>query len=236
MSLRDAWDEQAEAWAAWARAPGHDSYWRFHREAFLPFVPPPGRLTLDVGCGEGRVGRDLLALGHSVVAVDGSPTLARLAATHEQPLAVALADAAALPVPDGVADLVVAFMSLQDVDDLRGSIAEIARVLETGGRLCLAVVHPINAAGIFTGERDDHGAPFCIAGSYFDERRYADSLERGGLQVTFHSRHHTLESYCRAVTDGGLLIEAVREVRDPTPGDRWNRIPLFLHLRAVRTR
>src|SRR5438093_100084 len=108
-SLRDAWERHADQWAAWARTPGHDSYWRFHRRRFLGLLPPPGRLTLDVGCGEGRVGRDLVALGHTVVAVDASPTLARLAATHDaSPLRVALADAARLPVRDACVDLAVA--------------------------------------------------------------------------------------------------------------------------------
>ena len=74
MTLRDAWEEQAEKWAVWARHAGHDSYHRFHRDAFLELVPPPGRRTLDVGCGEGRLTRDLTALGHRVSAVDLSPT------------------------------------------------------------------------------------------------------------------------------------------------------------------
>jgi hypothetical protein len=62
--LRDAWDVHAQDWFSWAREPGHDSYWRFHRDAFLPLIPAPGRLTLDIGCGEGRVGRDLEQRGH----------------------------------------------------------------------------------------------------------------------------------------------------------------------------
>ena len=53
-SLGDSWDREAENWVRWARKPGHDSYWRFHRDAFFRLVPPPGRLTLDIGCGEGR--------------------------------------------------------------------------------------------------------------------------------------------------------------------------------------
>jgi hypothetical protein len=35
MTLRDAWEAEAGNWLAWARTPGHDSYWRFHRERFL---------------------------------------------------------------------------------------------------------------------------------------------------------------------------------------------------------
>ena len=41
QSLRDAWDSVATDWAAWARKPGHDSYWRFHRAAFFALIPRP---------------------------------------------------------------------------------------------------------------------------------------------------------------------------------------------------
>jgi hypothetical protein len=44
MSLRDAWEAEARNWVAWARAPGHDSYWQFHRDRFLELLPPPAGL------------------------------------------------------------------------------------------------------------------------------------------------------------------------------------------------
>jgi SAM-dependent methyltransferase len=233
VSLRDAWDSHAEEWTAWARTPGHDSYWRFHRRRFLDLLPPPGRLTVDIGAGEGRVGRDLQELGHSVVALDASPKLARACARHPGAQLTVLADAAALPVRSGVADLAVAFMSLHDIDGYEEAIAEAARVLVTGGRLCLALVHPINSGGKFEGERSVDN-PFVIRGSYLTPFRYADSLERDGLTMTFHSFHRPLEAYSRALDSAGFLIEAIREVTDDDPADRWHRIPLFLHLRAVR--
>jgi hypothetical protein len=37
--------------------------------------------------------------------------------------------------------------------------------------------------------------------------------DRGGIRLTFHSEHRPLESYARALEAGGLLIEAIREVR-----------------------
>jgi SAM-dependent methyltransferase len=239
--LRVAWEVHAADWIAWARAPGHDSYWRFHRDAFLDLVPGPGRRTLDLGCGEGRLCRDLTARGHHVIGLDGSPTLIAAAAAtdgHQRPYL--LADAAHLPLCSASVDLVVAFMSLQDVDDLDGAVAETARVLEPGGRLCLAIVHPLNSAGSFDSSEAD--SPFRIpqGGSYLHPRRYADTFERAGLAMTFHSQHRPLETYSRALERAGLLIEAIREPPSPvTPEDsprtrRWTRIPLFLHLRARR--
>ncbi len=231
MSLGEAWEQEALAWAAWARAPGHDSYWQFHRDRFLDLLPPPGRLTLDLGCGEGRLARDLKALGHGVVGVDSSPTLARLASEADPSLEVHVGDAARLPFVEGAFDLVCAFMSLMDMDDMAGAVREAARVLEPGGRLCIAVVHPLNSAGRFVEKTDD--SPFVLEGSYFERRRYDESLERDGLRMTFHSIHWTLEDYLRALTDARLLIEQLREVTDEKH-PRWRRAPLFLHVRALK--
>ena len=52
--------------------------------------------------------------------------------------------------------------------------------------------------------------------------------------MTFHSEHRPLHDYTDALADAGFLIERIREVGDPDPADKWHRVPLFLHLRAVR--
>ena len=68
------WEAYASEWTSWARTPDHDEYWSY-RDQFREFVPAPGTATLEVGCGEGRVSRDLTDLGHHVTAVDLSPSL-----------------------------------------------------------------------------------------------------------------------------------------------------------------
>lgn len=239
MRLDEAWEGVAADWVRWARAPGHDSYWQFHRERFFELVPPPGDLTMDIGCGEGRVSRDLKALGHRVIAVDASPTMIAAAREADPDGDYRLANAAALPFDDASADLAVAFMSFQDVDDMPGAVREAARVLRPGARACIAVVHPLNSGGTF--ESDDDDSPFVIAGSYLDAGRTVDVLDRDGHSMTFHSSHHPLEGYARALEDAGLLIEAIREPASTTldgqPASRtrrWLRVPLFLHLRALK--
>lgn len=233
MTLRERWEEEAPNWIRWARAPDHDTYWRFHREAFLASLPEPGRRTLDVGCGEGRVTRDLRALGHRVVGVDSSASMVAAAREADPGGEYVEADAAALPFGDGSADLAVAFMSLMDLDDMAGSVRELGRVLEPGGLLVAAVVHPINSAGAFVPPHGGEDAPFVID-SYLARRPYSDRLERDGLEMTFHSIHFTVEDYSRALEAGGFLIRRVREVyEDASP--RWSRMPLFLRLEAVRS-
>ncbi len=235
MELSDFWEGQAERWVRWAREPGHDSYWRFHRDRFLELLPPPGRLTVDVGCGEGRLARDLKELGHTVVAIDRAPTMVAHAREADPELDVREADAAALPLDDGAADLVVSFMSLMNTDDLDGAVAEAARVLAPGGRYCAAITHPLNTAGAFTSREAD--APFLIEGSYFEPSQKEVPVERDGLEITFLDAHRPLEDYFRALEKAGLTVDRLRELRDDGDPDdsRWQRLPLFLHLRARKS-
>ena len=200
-NLAAAWEAGAEQWIAWAREPGHDSYWTFNRDAFLEVVPQPGRRTLDLGCGEGRFSRDLKRLGHDVVGIDASRTMVAAARSADPSIEVLEADAAALPFPDGAFDLVLAFMSLQDVEDLDGALHEAARVLEPGGRFCLAIVHPLGSAGLW---RDDR---FVIDGSYLDESYFRDSVTVRGLDllhVQFNIRNDEISLARRRARVTGL--------------------------------
>src|SRR4051812_19554835 len=230
--LADAWENEAENWMRFARTPGHDHYReRFNWPRFVELLPTPsGGPTLDLGCGEGRAGRDLRALGYApVVGVDAAPTMAAAARASGHYDEVLEADAAALPLPSAAFALVVAFMSLHDVDDLDGVLRETARVLAPGGRLCAAVLHPYRSA--LLGEAS--------ARSYFETQRYADTVERGGVTMTFHSMHRSLETLWAGFATAGLVVELVREplpyadhVAEHPDVGRSRQRPLFLHLRA----
>jgi SAM-dependent methyltransferase len=238
MTLSDAWRGQATAWARWARTPDHDVFfWRYNLPRFLEIVPEPGRLTVDVGCGEGRLCRELAARGHRVMGFDQSEVLVELAA-DDGSTPVAVADGGALPVRGGAADLVVSFMVLQDVDDLDGVVRECARVASPGARLCVAIVHPLASAGDFVDE-ESADSPFVITRSYADTTRLVEPMERDGLAMVFHSEHRPLSAYTAALERAGFVIESLRE---PLPADdvlgdhprlqRQRRVPWFLHLRA----
>ena len=149
---------------------------------------------------------------------------------------VAAGDAAALPVADAAADCAVAFMSLQDVDHMEQAVAEAARVLRPGGRLVIAVTHPANTAGKFAPGPDEAAAAVRHRQVMVRARRaLADTCERDGYTMTFHSWHRPLQAYTEALADAGFLIERIREVSDPNPADKWHKIPLFLHVRALRS-
>ncbi|MGH3255581.1 MAG: class I SAM-dependent methyltransferase, partial [Streptosporangiaceae bacterium] len=113
MSLAGSWEEHAAEWITWARSSPHDGFWEGTWPALRQLLPPPTTgAVLDLGCGEGRAGRELLKLGYRVVGADWSPILARAAAAASRAVPVVLADAAALPFADHSTNLVVACMSL----------------------------------------------------------------------------------------------------------------------------
>ncbi|MGI8479595.1 MAG: hypothetical protein ACR2M2_07030 [Gaiellaceae bacterium] len=106
-------------------------------------------------------------------------------------------------------------MSLQDVDDFEGALGEAGRVLEPGGRLCIAVVHPLNSAGRFDGDEPD--SPFTIVGSYLERSFYADDLARDGLEITFVSAHRPLEAYTEALSGPACSWSACASRPCPSP-------------------
>jgi len=227
--LDAAWERRATEWTAWARTPGHDVHFtHLNWPAFEELLPPPGRPALDLGCGEGRVGRLLRPAGYRLIGLDSSPTLAALARESGGYDRVLDGTAGAIPLPDGAVDLVVAFMSLHDMDDPAAAIAECARVLAPGGLLCAAIVHPLNR----TADRLEH---------YFEHQRAADSVERDGLRMTFDAVDRPLEYYALALERAGFVIEALREPRpdaaalqaEPMLATAAQR-PFFLHLRCRR--
>lgn len=209
------WDEQAEDWITWVRRPGFDSYWRY-RAGFFDLLPAASRATLDQGCGEGRVSRDLAERGHQVTGVDTSPALVTAARDADPSSRYLVADAARLPFGDRSFDLVVSYNMLMDTTDVTGVVGEAARVLTPGGRFCLSITHPVTNSG------DPHSP-------YFESTRFSDEVERDGLRMVFHGWSRPLTAYTDALEQAGLLIEAVRE-----PAWDNHPSPYLLWLRALR--
>ena len=225
-------EERAQGWLAWTRTPGHDAYWTY-RNPFFDLVPEPGAATLEIGCGEGRVARDLVARGHRVTGLDASPTLLRAAAEADPASRYVVGPAEALPFEDGAFDLAVAYNSLMDVEDMPVAVSEAARVIAPGGRLCACITHPMQDAA--TWDPADESAPLVVSEAYLRRRWMDFPVERDGLEFTFAGWCYPLEAYTRALEDAGLLIEAIREPADPA-GGRWGRVPMFLMWRALKAR
>jgi SAM-dependent methyltransferase len=119
----------------------------WYRDLFTTLFDLPesfydGKRMLDIGCGprgslewatgaSRRVGLDPLVPDYRALGIDG----------HEMEYVAAPAEA--MPFEDASFDVVTSINSLDHVDDLDVTLAEIARVLAPGGTLLVAVdVHP----------------------------------------------------------------------------------------------
>ena len=102
----------------------------------------PARV-LEVGCGWGElaewIGRDT---GADVVATDLSPHMVSLAC--DRGVDARIADVQDLPFEDGEFDVAVAAWMLYHVPDLDRGVAELARVLRSGGRLVAVTNSRVN--------------------------------------------------------------------------------------------
>jgi SAM-dependent methyltransferase len=108
-----------------------------------------GRLALDLGCGTGRHTRTLIEAGATVLAVDLTPAMLLRARSKLDGPGVGwlrLALPGPLPFADATFALVVLGLVVEHVADLDATLAEVARVLQPGGRCLVSALHPDRTA------------------------------------------------------------------------------------------
>jgi len=215
----DAWNAAAHDWAHRVRE-GIGGRVHLHDASIDELLPPPVGLTLDVGCGEGRLTRELAGRGYDVVGVDASTALVDEARAADPSGRYEVASIDALPFAGGAAELAVCVNVLPHVHDLAGAAAELARVLAPGGALVIGTIHPAAHAGTY----DEETGELRIA-NYWNREREAVPLG----DHTVHHERRTIEDYLTPLLAAGLELGALREV----PG-QTGKLPLYLDLLLTR--
>lgn len=148
--------------------------------------PAPGEVVVDLGCGRGsdllkaleRVGSSGAALG-----VDASPAMVEAARTRlaARPNAwVARGDLAAVPLPDGVADVVVSNCAINHAPDKAAVFREVRRLLRPGGRMVVSDV--VSEAPLPESVRSDPEAWAACYGGAIPASEYLALVEAAGLR------------------------------------------------------
>ncbi len=137
------WERSAQWWQDSFTAGADAEY----TEQILPLAAEHlagARRVLDVGTGEGQVARVAAEAGAGlVVGIDPTPAQVTEAVKRAGGPAYVRGGAGALPFPDGTFDAVVACLVFEHITDIDGAIAELARVLEPGGRFLFFLNHPL---------------------------------------------------------------------------------------------
>jgi len=160
-----------------------------------------GRRILDAGCGSGPLFAALRERGAVVAGFDSSAKMvdvARRRLGDGADLRVAyLGDP--LPYPDGAFDDVVAALVLHYLEDWNAPLAELRRVLEPGGRLIVAVNHPILYKVIHP------------EGDYFTVAQWTDEYDFNGQKAELTFWHRPLHAMTDAFTAAGFRTAVISE-------------------------
>ena len=211
-----------------------------------------GARVLDLGCGEGYVGRQILARGATAVhGIDISSEMienakAQVPAGREDGLDYAVGDAWDLArCSDDQFDLVLCVFLFNYLEraQMTATMQEVARVLRPGGRFIFAVPHPSLAfqrpeERPFYFSRGEHG--------YFDGRDVlfeGEIWRRDGVAVPVRCVHKTLDDYFVALREAGFdSLPELKELHatqdhldlDPDFFEPLRETPLHLAFKMTR--
>jgi len=218
--INKEWNDAAESWVDFVRK-GKD-YYRDelnNPETFRLIGDVRDRLVLDLACGEGYNTRILARKGAKVTGVDFSEKLIELAKREEAKekldICYRVLDATDLKeFSSNYFDVVACFMSLQDIENYKKAISEVARVLKNLGRFVFSVPHPCFGTIIVDGKRTS------VARRYFGAVKYPVHWKMERLAKPFRtaSFHRTLTAYFDALFRSKLFVSRLVEPRPTRKG------------------
>lgn len=111
----------------------------FYRNVILDLVGEvPGKTIADLGCGTGRLSKQLRSRAGHLIGVDQSSRMLEVAKTHSPTSEFRLGALEHLPLKNEEADIVIASMVLHHMADPETALVEFRRGLKKGGVLILA--------------------------------------------------------------------------------------------------
>jgi ubiquinone/menaquinone biosynthesis C-methylase UbiE len=229
-----SWASIAQDWAQFAETNDYRNLFLIP-ETLKLLGEVAGKRILDLGCGEGGYARLLARKGAHVTAVDASRefvAIAREKARREDlQITHLVRDAASLDgLNNNSYDIVLAAMSLMDIERYDEAVAEVGRVLRPGGKLLMSILHPCFTGRGCRRERDEDGNLLrYIVDHYFDKTPWRQSTKFEGKKVIF--RHRPLQDYVNPLIAVGFKLVKLYE---PVPTPEQMRLsPRFPELARV---
>lgn len=227
-----AYEQMAERYNQLIDHKPHNAYYdRPNTLALLPDVA--GKAVLDAACGPGKYAEILLDRGASVVGLDLSPTMIKLAQERNQGKGSFQVHDLTAPLTmctDAAFDVVLCALALHYIQDWALTIQEFCRVLKPNGTLVISVEHPFFEYNYFN------------SSAYFDVEHVTCVWKGFGQPVEVNSYRRPLGECITPLTNNGFYIDQLVEPRpvpefeklDPKHFNELNSFPAFLCIRAVK--
>jgi len=236
------WDLIAQEWAEFTETNDYRNYFLIP-ETLRLLGEVKGKRILDLGCGEGGYSRILASKGAIVTAIDASPRLIEIAKSKGKKknpsITYLVKDAASLDgISDGSFDVILAAMSLMDVEDYNNSVAEVWHVLRKGGILLMSILHPCFASRKSKWERDKEGNFLYLrVDNYFDKTPWKEFIHPKKFKHEVIFRHMPLQDFINPLIALGFKLLRFHEPI-PTPAQMQKsprllnlaRVPMFLFM------
>jgi malonyl-CoA O-methyltransferase len=155
-----------------------------------------GREAIEIGCGTGKNTEWLVEQGASVRALDFSEGMLQQARARVQSSSAKFVQhdiRSAWPVEDDSADVVIAMLVLEHIDELDSIFAEAVRALRKGGVLFLCELHPTRQ----------------LAGG-----QAQFTIHETGERERVHAYLHDVSEYVNTGLDSGFEVVHLGEWRD----------------------
>ena len=244
--MSDGQSAKARMRAAFDRlAPDYDSagcFAYFGRRLVEEVGVEPGHQVLDVACGAGAVllpAAERVGPTGTVVGIDLSEGMARIASAKAQQLGLAatvrVVDAERLDFADGAFDRVLCGFGLMFFPHLDQAMAELRRVLRTGGRVGVSTWRVTQVADLAAVLEERHPVGRPEPGWIDEPDELVDLFARSGfstVQVKLDShlfRYSDLDAYWR-----NALGTGIRRRLDALNSDQTARVRAALAERVAR--
>jgi SAM-dependent methyltransferase len=184
-----------------------------------------GKRVLDAGCGAGYGSAELAQMAESVVGVDIAPDAIAFARAHYERANLRFEEASCtkLPFEDAAFDLVAAFEVIEHLENWRGFLQEVRRVLAPSGQLIVSTPNKL----YYTESRGTEGAnPFHV--HEFDFEEFTRELKEFFPHVSMFLENH-VEGVTFQPREMGNTVEARVDAAEPVPDESHFFVAVCAH-------
>lgn len=198
-----------------------------------------GKNVLDLGCGDGLFGVELMNAGaEAFTGIEGSTEMAALAIKATVPLGgqIQVQDLESFRADTVQYDLIVSRFVIHYLPDIKRLFEEVKKALKPDGKFVFTVQHPLTTSSFASKAQGERRGDWLVDDYFVEGER-----QEPWISKTVIKHHRTTETYFTALTEAGFTVAALREGA-PVDGnfdtadefERRQRIPLMLIFAAQK--